>query len=74
MWITLQICLYLSFNCVSAASVLSSGICQLQGHFKLNGMFQDGDLILGGLFEVHFLTVFPELSFRMEPEPPYCEQ
>ncbi|XP_077050157.1 extracellular calcium-sensing receptor-like isoform X2 [Siphateles boraxobius] len=37
-------------------------------------MFQDGDLILGGLFEVHFLTVFPELSFRMEPEPPFCEQ
>ncbi|XDV29296.1 hypothetical protein PO909_032433 [Leuciscus waleckii] len=37
-------------------------------------MFQDGDLVLGGLFEVHFLTVFPELSFRMEPEPPYCEQ
>ncbi|XP_051512054.1 extracellular calcium-sensing receptor-like [Myxocyprinus asiaticus] len=37
-------------------------------------MHQDGDLILGGLFEVHFLTVFPELSFRTEPEPPYCEQ
>ncbi|CAM4579165.1 unnamed protein product [Leuciscus chuanchicus] len=74
MWITLQICLYLSFNCICAVSVLRSGICQLQGHFKLNGMFQDGDLVLGGLFEVHFLTVFPELSFRMEPEPPYCEQ
>ncbi|XP_016110653.1 extracellular calcium-sensing receptor-like [Sinocyclocheilus grahami] len=73
MWITLKFCLYLSFNCISA-SVLSSGICQLQGHFKLNGMFQDGDLIIGGLFEVHFLTVFPELSFRKEPEPPYCEQ
>ncbi|XP_050991644.1 extracellular calcium-sensing receptor-like [Labeo rohita] len=73
MWITLKICLYLSFNCISA-SVLSSGICQLQGRFKLNGMFQDGDLIIGGLFEVHFLTVFPELSFRKEPEPPYCEQ
>ncbi|KAI7802576.1 putative extracellular calcium-sensing receptor [Triplophysa rosa] len=48
--------------------------CQLQGRFKLNGMYKDGDLILGGLFEVHFLTVFPELSFRTEPEPPYCEQ
>ncbi|XP_060779020.1 extracellular calcium-sensing receptor-like [Neoarius graeffei] len=37
-------------------------------------MRQDGDLILGGLFEVHFLTVFPELSFTSEPEQPYCEQ
>uniref|UniRef100_A0A672N2P2 Extracellular calcium-sensing receptor-like n=1 Tax=Sinocyclocheilus grahami TaxID=75366 RepID=A0A672N2P2_SINGR len=37
-------------------------------------MYQAGDVILGGLFEVHFLTVFPELSFRTEPKPPYCEQ
>ncbi|XP_053356404.1 extracellular calcium-sensing receptor-like [Clarias gariepinus] len=37
-------------------------------------MHQNGDLILGGLFEVHFLTVFPELSFTSEPEQPYCEQ
>ncbi|XP_060779018.1 extracellular calcium-sensing receptor-like [Neoarius graeffei] len=37
-------------------------------------MHQDGDLILGGLFEAHILTVFPELSFTSEPEQPYCEQ
>ncbi|KAL6479407.1 hypothetical protein MHYP_G00128400 [Metynnis hypsauchen] len=55
-------------------STSGSGSCQLWGHFKLNGMYQDGDLILGGLFEVHFLTVFPELSFTSEPEQPYCEQ
>ncbi|XP_057185558.1 extracellular calcium-sensing receptor-like [Triplophysa rosa] len=72
MWITL--CLYLSINCISVVSVVSAGTCRLQGRFKLNGMYQDGDLILGGLFEVHFLTVFPELSFRTEPDPPYCEQ
>lgn len=53
---------------------LDSGYCQLRGHFRLNGMHRDGDLILGGLFEVHFLTVFPELSFTSEPEQPYCEQ
>ncbi|XP_065139044.1 extracellular calcium-sensing receptor-like [Paramisgurnus dabryanus] len=74
MWITLHICLYLSFNCMSVASVVSSSTCRLQGHFKLNGMYQDGDLVIGGLFEVHFLTVFPELSFRSEPQPPYCEK
>ncbi|XP_051580759.1 extracellular calcium-sensing receptor-like [Myxocyprinus asiaticus] len=74
MWITQYICLCLTFNCISADSVLSSVNCQLLGRFKLNGMYQDGDLVIGGLFEVHFLTVFPELSFRTEPEPPYCEQ
>ncbi|ROL42725.1 Extracellular calcium-sensing receptor [Anabarilius grahami] len=37
-------------------------------------MYKNGDFIFGGLFEVDFLTVFPELSFRTEPEPPYCEQ
>ncbi|XP_043072538.1 extracellular calcium-sensing receptor-like [Puntigrus tetrazona] len=77
MGITLNIsvsCLYLSFNFISAASILRSGTCQLQGHFRLNGMYQDGDVIFGGLFEVDFLAVFPDLSFRKEPEPPYCEQ
>uniref|UniRef100_A0A8C2C869 Olfactory receptor C family, q13 n=1 Tax=Cyprinus carpio TaxID=7962 RepID=A0A8C2C869_CYPCA len=67
MWTTLIICLYLSFKFISAASILRSGTCQLQGRFRLNGMYQAGDVILGGLFEVHFLTVFPELSFRTEP-------
>ncbi|XP_052438830.1 extracellular calcium-sensing receptor-like [Carassius gibelio] len=74
MWITVNICLYLSFKCISTALVHRSGTCQLQGRFKLNGMYQDGDVILGGLFEVHFFTVFPELSFRTEPDPPYCEK
>ncbi|XP_067245241.1 extracellular calcium-sensing receptor-like [Chanodichthys erythropterus] len=74
MWMTLYITLYLSFNCISADSVLRSGTCQLQGRFKLNGMYQDGDFILGGLFHVHFFTVFPELSFKTEPEPPHCEK
>ncbi|XP_016110652.1 extracellular calcium-sensing receptor-like [Sinocyclocheilus grahami] len=74
MWFMLYIFLYLSFNCLSADSILKSGTCQLQGRFKLNGMYQDGDFILGGLFHVHFFTVFPELSFRTEPEPPYCEK
>ncbi len=74
MRINLYISLYLFFNCISAASVLTSNTCQLQGRFRLNSVYQDGDVILGGLFQVHFFTVFPELSFKTEPEPPYCEK
>uniref|UniRef100_A0A8C1K508 G-protein coupled receptors family 3 profile domain-containing protein n=1 Tax=Cyprinus carpio TaxID=7962 RepID=A0A8C1K508_CYPCA len=51
----------------------SSGTCKLQGHFTLNGMYKDGDFLIGGLFEVQYLKAFPELSFRMEPKLPHCE-
>ncbi|XP_026143553.1 extracellular calcium-sensing receptor-like [Carassius auratus] len=52
----------------------TSSTCKLQGHFTLNGMFQDGDLLIGGLFEIQrYLKVFPELSFRTEPKLPRCE-
>ncbi|XP_026087076.1 extracellular calcium-sensing receptor-like isoform X2 [Carassius auratus] len=56
------------------ASILRPHTCQRQGRFRLNGVYQDGDVILGGLFDVHLFTVFPELSFRTEPDPPYCEK
>ncbi|XP_016361463.1 extracellular calcium-sensing receptor-like [Sinocyclocheilus anshuiensis] len=72
MWITLNICLYLSFNYITATFISDS--CQLQGRFKLNGMYQVGDFIIGGLFEVQHLKVFPELTFRTEPELPQCEE
>ncbi|XP_052007766.1 extracellular calcium-sensing receptor-like [Xyrauchen texanus] len=74
MWITLNICLYLSFTCISVAFIPSSNSCQLQGKFKLNGMYQDGDFLIGGLFEVQHLKVFPELNFKAEPELPDCEE
>ncbi|XP_021328992.2 extracellular calcium-sensing receptor [Danio rerio] len=75
MWITLCIYLYLSLNYICAHSILrTSDSCRLQRRFHLNGMYKDGDVILGGLFQVHFFTVFPEQSFRTEPEPPFCEK
>ncbi|KAM8904502.1 uncharacterized protein AB9W97_008129 [Spinachia spinachia] len=46
--------------------------CQLQGQFHLNGMHKAGDVVLGGLFEIHFFSVFPDLSFTSEPQQPTC--
>ncbi|XP_029964633.1 extracellular calcium-sensing receptor-like [Salarias fasciatus] len=36
-------------------------------------MHKLGDVILGGLFEVHYGSVFPELTFTSEPHPPICQ-
>ncbi|CAJ1065287.1 extracellular calcium-sensing receptor-like [Xyrichtys novacula] len=36
-------------------------------------MHKPGDVILGGLFEVHYTSVFPELTFTSEPKQPSCQ-
>ncbi|XP_037335314.2 extracellular calcium-sensing receptor-like [Pungitius pungitius] len=35
-------------------------------------MHEAGDVVLGGLFEIHFFSVFPDLSFSSEPQEPTC--
>nr|XP_054598496.1 extracellular calcium-sensing receptor-like [Nothobranchius furzeri] len=62
--------LHSAFPSAAASSLLSS--CQLQGKFHLNGMHKAGDVVLGGLFEIHFFSVFPDLSFTSEPQQPTC--
>uniref|UniRef100_A0A8C1QI33 Extracellular calcium-sensing receptor-like n=1 Tax=Cyprinus carpio TaxID=7962 RepID=A0A8C1QI33_CYPCA len=73
MWLILHSCLLLSCNYISVVLMTSLGTCKLQGHFELNGMYQDGDFLIGGLFEVQYLKAFAELSFRTEPKLPHCE-
>lgn len=53
------------------SAVLSS--CKLRKQFYLNGMHKPGDVILGGLFEVHYTSVFPELTFTSEPNQLSCQ-
>ncbi|XP_037631867.1 extracellular calcium-sensing receptor-like [Sebastes umbrosus] len=35
-------------------------------------MHRAGDVVLGGLFNIHFFSVFPDLSFTSEPQQPTC--
>ncbi len=61
----------LSFVCAASSSPPSS--CTLQRKFHLNEMYKPGDVVLGGLFEVHYSSVFPEWTFTSEPQQPSCK-
>lgn len=65
--------LYSYFSC-SMPSNLDSTSCRLKGQFHLNGMHKAGDVVLGGLFEINFFSVFPDLSFTSEPQQPTCHR
>jgi len=47
--------------------------CKLRRRFHLNEMHKPGDVVLGGLFEVHYTSVFPEQTFTTEPQQPICK-
>lgn len=60
-----------SFLLSESSSLFSS--CKLRRQFYLNGMHKPGDVVLGGLFEVHYTSVLPELSFTSEPNQLSCQ-
>ena len=72
MWAYLNIKLLLFMYFMLLHSYFSSAVCQLQEHFHLNGRHKAGDVLLGGLFGMHFFSVFPDLSFTSEPQQPTC--
>ncbi|XP_078022912.1 extracellular calcium-sensing receptor-like [Epinephelus lanceolatus] len=47
--------------------------CKLRRQFYFNGVHKPGDVILGGLFEVHYTSVFPEETFTSEPHQLICQ-
>ena len=67
------ILILLSYSCFLSESSSLFSSCKLRRQFYLNGMHKPGDVILGGLFEVHYTSVFPEWTFRSEPRQPSCQ-
>ncbi|XP_018555898.1 LOW QUALITY PROTEIN: extracellular calcium-sensing receptor-like [Lates calcarifer] len=76
MWTFLDTNLFLSllYSLFSSfvSSPLHSSYCQSQKQFHLNGIHKTGDVVLGGLFEIHFFSTYPDLSFTSEPQQPTC--
>uniref|UniRef100_A0A3P9B546 Extracellular calcium-sensing receptor-like n=1 Tax=Maylandia zebra TaxID=106582 RepID=A0A3P9B546_9CICH len=66
----LIILLYFYFSYAVSSHVFP--FCQLQGQFHLNGMHKSGDVVLGGLFPIHFFRSVPHLSFTSKPQQPTC--
>uniref|UniRef100_A0A8C4X9Y7 Extracellular calcium-sensing receptor-like n=1 Tax=Erpetoichthys calabaricus TaxID=27687 RepID=A0A8C4X9Y7_ERPCA len=62
----------LVFHVVYVAST-DDPLCRIQEKFDLQGLYKKGDIILGGIFEVSFKTIVPDLSFRFKPEKWNCE-
>lgn len=60
--------LFSSFFLVSS----SPSSCKLRREFHLNGLQMTGNVVLGGLFEVHYTSVFSEWTFTREPPQPTC--
>ncbi|XP_028276144.1 extracellular calcium-sensing receptor-like [Parambassis ranga] len=60
-----------SFSFFLVSSAVSSS-CKLRRQFHLSGLHKAGDVNLGGLFEVHYTSVFPEWTFTSEPAQPTC--
>uniref|UniRef100_A0A669CI90 G-protein coupled receptors family 3 profile domain-containing protein n=1 Tax=Oreochromis niloticus TaxID=8128 RepID=A0A669CI90_ORENI len=69
--LVLVILLYSNFSYALSSSLFPSS-CQLWGQFRLNEMHNSGDIILGGLFPVHFYSSGSYPSFTSEPQQPTC--
>uniref|UniRef100_A0A672GBI3 G-protein coupled receptors family 3 profile domain-containing protein n=1 Tax=Salarias fasciatus TaxID=181472 RepID=A0A672GBI3_SALFA len=69
-WGACLIVLYVLFPCLCLSSLLP--LCKLQRKFLLNELHRPGDVVLGGLFEVHYTADLPEGTFTLEPQQPRC--
>uniref|UniRef100_A0A8C6T000 G-protein coupled receptors family 3 profile domain-containing protein n=1 Tax=Neogobius melanostomus TaxID=47308 RepID=A0A8C6T000_9GOBI len=63
---------FCSFLFLSGVTSSLSASCQLRKEFILNSLHRAGDVVLGGLFEVHYTAMFPNRSFTSEPQQPVC--
>ncbi|XP_058890394.1 extracellular calcium-sensing receptor-like [Acipenser ruthenus] len=47
--------------------------CTLQGNFELPGFLADGDIIIAGVFPIHYRVLAPELNYTYKPAALGCQ-
>ncbi|XP_034780734.2 extracellular calcium-sensing receptor-like [Acipenser ruthenus] len=52
---------------------MTEAACTLQGNFKLPALLADGDIIIGGLFPMHYRVLVPELNYTYKPAASACQ-
>ncbi|XP_067851825.1 extracellular calcium-sensing receptor-like [Heptranchias perlo] len=56
-----------------AAAGENDSLCRLRGKFDLPRISKDGDIVLGGSFNIHYYRQEHSLDFRSLPAPPECK-
>uniref|UniRef100_A0A8C4SGU0 Extracellular calcium-sensing receptor-like n=1 Tax=Erpetoichthys calabaricus TaxID=27687 RepID=A0A8C4SGU0_ERPCA len=69
---TPTICCFLTL--IMNVNVVKPPLCKIKETFQLNELHRKGDVMLGGIFEISFKTIMPEMSFTSKPEQWTCER
>ncbi|XP_078420589.1 extracellular calcium-sensing receptor-like [Cetorhinus maximus] len=51
----------------------NDSLCRLRGRFDLPRISKDGDIVIGGSFNIHYYREEQFLDFRSPPRPPECK-
>ncbi|XP_078060002.1 extracellular calcium-sensing receptor-like [Mustelus asterias] len=51
----------------------NDSLCRLRGRFDLPRIAKDGDIVIGGSFNIHYYREEKILDFRSQPGPPECK-
>lgn len=58
----------LLFRCTSGASNAADA-CVFLGEEERNSLYEDGDVVIGGLFPLHYSPVSSLTTYKMKPRP-----
>ncbi|MBN3324577.1 CASR protein, partial [Atractosteus spatula] len=64
--------IFFLLDLVHLVFTLKVPLCKLQNKFELNSLYKPGDILFGGVFEVHLSVTYPELPFTSKPDQLRC--
>uniref|UniRef100_A0A8C4TG43 Extracellular calcium-sensing receptor-like n=1 Tax=Erpetoichthys calabaricus TaxID=27687 RepID=A0A8C4TG43_ERPCA len=67
------LCVVLILELSASVAALIKMTCKILETFDLHGLYKKGDIMLGGIFPVQYLSIPPELSFTSKPNKWKCD-